>query len=80
MSIASLLINRSLVSENEFKTPSELWFTKPSNSSNLRVFECVAVGMLVKESFSLEVKVHFLGYPEGVKGFKLWCPELKNND
>ena len=67
------MINRSPSSAIEFKTPEERWSGKPPDLSNLRVFGCVAyahqsIGKLEPRA----IKCVFLGYPEGVKGYRLW--------
>lgn len=55
-----------------------MWTGKPANYSFLRVFGCEAYyhvneGKLVPRA----KKGYFVGYPSGVKGFRIWCPEEK---
>ena len=70
------LVNRIPSSAINFKTPEELWFGKPSNYDHLRIFGCITYvhqseGKLKPRS----IKCIFLGYPEGVKGYRLWYKE-----
>nr|KYP64673.1 Retrovirus-related Pol polyprotein from transposon TNT 1-94 [Cajanus cajan] len=70
---AAYLINRCPSSALNNKTPMEAWHGKPVDYSNLRVFGSLAYAH-VKEG-KLEpraVKCVFIGYPDGVKGYKLW--------
>ncbi|KAH9650990.1 hypothetical protein KPL70_026576 [Citrus sinensis] len=60
------------------RTPYELWSGKPADYSHLRIFGCSAYahvkqGKLEPRAF----KCVFLGYPAGVKGYKLWCTDMK---
>jgi transposase InsO family protein len=70
------LINRSPSRAIEGKTPEEKWSGKPPNLSHLKVFGCAAyahqsIGKLEPRA----LKCVFLGYPEGVKGYRLWVKE-----
>nr|GEY32997.1 Gag-Pol polyprotein [Tanacetum cinerariifolium] len=70
---ATYLINRSLSREIEKKTLIEMWSGHPSDYGMLRIFGCVAYphdkqGKLEPRA----VKCVLLGYPEGVKGYKLY--------
>lgn len=40
VTIMIYLINRSLSTTLNFKTPQEIWYGKPSNLSNLKIFVC----------------------------------------
>ena len=69
---ACFLVNRTPSSAMDFKTLEELWFRKPSNYEHIRIFRCTAYvhqseGKLEPRS----IKCIFLGYPEGVKGYRL---------
>ncbi|KAH9752645.1 hypothetical protein KPL71_014775 [Citrus sinensis] len=67
------LINRSPSSALGFKTPQELWSGKPQDLSNLRIFGCPAYAHLKQGKLEPRaVKGYFLGYPEGIKGYKIW--------
>ncbi|KAH9668177.1 hypothetical protein KPL70_021322 [Citrus sinensis] len=60
------------------RTPYELWSGKPADYSQLRIFGCPAYahvkqGKLEPRAF----KCVFLGYHAGVKGYKLWCTDMK---
>ncbi|GKF94546.1 retrovirus-related pol polyprotein from transposon TNT 1-94, partial [Tanacetum coccineum] len=57
----------------EKKTPIEMWSGHPSDYRMLRIFGCVAY--LHDKQGKLElraVKCVLLGYPEGVKGYRLY--------
>jgi hypothetical protein len=63
------------------KTPHEVWSrTKPS-LQHLRVFGCDAYVHVPKENRSKldknDEKCIFIGYKDGVKGYKIWNPETK---
>jgi hypothetical protein len=59
-------------------TPHEVWFGKNPSLSHLKVFGCDAFVHVPKEKRSKldkkEVKCIFIGYKEGMKGYKLWDP------
>ena len=77
-STACYLINRSPSTAIEKKTPLEVWSGTPSNYSELRIFGCPAYSHV--DNGKLEprsLKCIFLGFKPGVKGYKLWCPELE---
>ena len=62
-----------------FKTPIELWTGKPADYSNMMVFGCPAYAHIKQRKLELRaLKGVFLGYPEEVKGYKLWCTDLKS--
>ena len=74
--IVCYLVNRTTSSAIDFKTPEELWFGKSSNYEHHRIFGCTAYvhqseGKLEPRS----IKCIFLGYLEGVKGYRLWNKE-----
>ena len=78
VSKACYLINRSPSMAIEKKTPLEVWSDTPGNYSELRIFGCPAYSHV--DNGKLEprsLKCIFLGFKPGVKGYKLWCPELK---
>nr|GEW31475.1 retrovirus-related Pol polyprotein from transposon TNT 1-94 [Tanacetum cinerariifolium] len=70
---AACLINRSPSRAIEKKKPMEMWSGHPSDYGMLRIFGCVAYthdkqGKLEPRA----VKCVLLGYPEGVKGYRLY--------
>ncbi|KAH9695613.1 hypothetical protein KPL71_022838 [Citrus sinensis] len=66
--------HRSPSSTLDFKTPQEVWSGKPPNLSNLRVFGCPAYAHISQGKLEPRVvKGYFIGYPEGIKGYKIWC-------
>lgn len=70
------LTNRFPCSANEFKTPMELWTEYPAYCSNLKVFGYVSYAHTKQDKLEARtLKCVFIGYPEGVKGFKLWNME-----
>ena len=67
------MINKSPSSTLGFKTPQELWSGKPPDFSNLRIFGFPAYGHIKQGKLEPRaIKGYFLGYPEGIKGFKIW--------
>ena len=67
------LINRSPSSALQFKTPQEKWTGKAADYQHLKVFGCTAyVHTKTDKLEPRAVKCIFLGYPKGVKGYKLW--------
>lgn len=71
---AVYLINRCPSSAIEFKTPLEKWTGKPPNLENLKVFGCLAYAYCKEGKLDNRAKkCLFLGYPTGVKGYRLWC-------
>ena len=66
------LLNRTPSSAMNFKTPKERWFVKPFNYDYLRIFWCIAYVHQSEEKLKpRSIKCIFLGYPEGVKGYRL---------
>ncbi|KAH9648407.1 hypothetical protein KPL70_025572 [Citrus sinensis] len=64
---------RSPSSALEFKTPQEVWSGKPPDLSNLKVFSCPAYAHIKQGKLEPRaVKGYFIGYPEGIKGYKIW--------
>jgi len=78
INIACFLINMIPFTAIGLKTPIEIWNGKTANYSNLRVFGCNAYchvneGKLVPRSR----KGLFIGYGDGVKGYRIWSPSEK---
>nr|GEU77026.1 hypothetical protein [Tanacetum cinerariifolium] len=70
---AAYLINRSPSTAIEKKTPMEMWSGHPSDYEMLRTFGCVAYSHVQQGKLEPRaVKCVLLGYPEGVKGYKLY--------
>ena len=73
-STAYYLVNRSPHTSLQFRTPKEVW----SDYSNLKVFACPAYAHVNQGKLEPRArKCIFLGYSVGVKGYRLWCPNLK---
>jgi hypothetical protein len=74
-------VNRSPSSSLDGMTPQELWIGKKPSLTHLNVFGCEAYVHVPKENGSkLDKKVEkciFIGYKDGLKGYKLWKPETK---
>eukprot|EP00253_Pinus_taeda_P001763 PITA_01763 len=72
------LVNRSPSSVLEDKTPQEVWIGKKPSLSHLRVFGCDAYvhakGETNQSWHSKFEKCIFIGYKDGLKGYKLWNP------
>ena len=78
---ACYLVNRSPSSALDDKTPHKVWTGKKPSLQHLRVFSCDAyVHVTKKNRTKMDKKVEkciFIGYKDGVKGYKLWNPETK---
>ena len=81
METACYLVNISPSSALEDKNPHEVWTGKKTSLSHLRVFGCDAYVHVPKEKRTkLDNKSErciFIGYKDGLKGYKLWNPETK---
>ena len=74
---ACVLVNLSPSSALDFKTPYEKWCGKPANYNKLKVFSCTAYAHANQGKLTPRaLKGMFIGYPEGVKGYKIWCTDL----
>ncbi|GKA31352.1 gag-pol polyprotein [Tanacetum coccineum] len=75
---ACYVINRSPSTVVELKTSMEMWRGKPANYSDLHIFgNPVHVMYNSQETTKLDLKSRkclFLGYADGVKGYRLWDP------
>ncbi|GJY23180.1 retrovirus-related pol polyprotein from transposon TNT 1-94 [Tanacetum coccineum] len=75
---ACYVINHSPSTAVELKTPMEMWTGKPLNYSYLHIFGSpVYVMYNSQETTKLDPKSKkclFLGYADGVKGYRLWDP------
>ncbi|XWS17896.1 hypothetical protein CRYUN_Cryun33cG0107800 [Craigia yunnanensis] len=55
-----------------------MWSGTPTNYENLRIFCCLAYTHVKKGKLDPRaLKCIFLRYHDGVKGYKLWCPEKR---
>jgi hypothetical protein len=73
-------VNRSPSSMLDDKTPHEVSSRKKPSLQHLRVFGCDAYVHVPKENSKLDKKAEkciFIGYKDGVKGYKIWNPETK---
>ena len=81
MEIACYLVNISPSSTLEDKTPHEVWNGKKPSLSHLRLFGCDEYVHVQKEKRTkLDNKSErciFIGYKDGLKGYKLWNPETR---
>ena len=76
MSTACYLVNRSPSTAIDFKTPEEIWSGRPPKFENLRIFECPAYVHINQGKLNARaLKGFFIGYLDGVKGYKVWCGE-----
>ncbi|GKA89306.1 retrovirus-related pol polyprotein from transposon TNT 1-94 [Tanacetum coccineum] len=70
---AAYLINRSPSRAIEKKTPMEMWSGHPSDYEMLSIFSCVVYPYDKQGKIELRaIKCVLLGYPEGVKGYRLY--------
>lgn len=57
----------------------EFWTGHAPDYSNLRAFGCAAYAHIKLDRLQPRaLKCIFMGYPEGVKGYRLWCIEAGN--
>ena len=76
---AAKLINKSPSSAVEHETPDSKWYGKPGDYSTLRPFGCMAYAHVRQSKLEPRaLRCVMLGYPKGVKGFRLWCLEPGN--
>jgi hypothetical protein len=78
---ACYLVNQSPSSTLDEKTPHEVWTGKKPSLTHLKVFGCEAYVHVPKENKSKldkkDEKCIFIGYKDGLKGYKIWNPETK---
>jgi hypothetical protein len=78
VSIVGYLVNISPSSMLDDKTPQEIWTGKKNSLAHLKLFGCEAYVHVPKENMSkLDKKAEkciFIGYKDGLKGYKLWNP------
>ena len=78
VSTASYLVNCSLCSSIDFKSPEEVWSGNPIECSILRIFGCHACAHVNDGKLAPRaIKCMFLGYASEFKGYCLWCPSSK---
>ena len=71
---ATYLMNRSPSSAINFECPEKIWSGKTIDYSNLKVFGCPAYAHVIAGKLDpRSIKRVFLGYGDGVKGYRLWC-------
>ena len=69
---ACYLINRSPNRKIDSKTPEELWKGKQPSLTHLKIFGCAAYAHKVEDKLGKRSeKCIFLGYPNGIKGYRL---------
>ena len=70
---ACYLINRSPSTALNFKVPEYMWTGYQPSYSHLRPFGCIGYVHVNQGKLNpRSIKWIFLGYPSGVKGYKLW--------
>ncbi|KAE8686001.1 hypothetical protein F3Y22_tig00111088pilonHSYRG00304 [Hibiscus syriacus] len=78
---ACYLVNRAPSTAIELKTPMEMWTGKPVDYLNLHVFGSIVYVMYNSQEISKldpkSRKCKFLGYADGVKGYRLWDPTAR---
>jgi len=80
VSTATYLINRCPSTGIDLKTPMEVWSGRLADYSNLKVFRALAFSQVKQDKLDARnVKCVFIGYHEGVKGYKLWKMEPRGS-
>ena len=73
---AAYLINRSPHSTPEYRTLIEMWHERLADYSNLKAFGCLVFVHSIQDKLEPRaLRCVFMGYPDRVKGYKLWCTE-----
>ena len=74
------IINRSPCSAINFLTPMHIWSGRKPGLAHLRPFGCIAYIHVNQGKLNPRaLKGVFLGYPEGVKGYKVWLINEKKS-
>ena len=73
------LVNRLPSTAIDGKTPFEKWFGKPApDYDSLHVFGSTAYYHVKESKLDPRAKkAVFMGITSGIKGYRLWCPEIK---
>ena len=75
------VVNRLLTTTLVDETPYEAWAGKRPSLTHLKVFGCDAFVHIPKERrkklYSKSEKCIFVGYKDGVKGYKIWNPATR---
>ena len=75
---AAYLVNKLPFAAIDFKTPQEIWSGEPADYSGLKILGCNAYYHVNEGKLEPRAKKGlFMGYPDGVKGFRIWCLESK---
>ncbi|KAJ4710294.1 Retrovirus-related Pol polyprotein from transposon TNT 1-94 [Melia azedarach] len=78
VSTACYLINRGPHTGINLKNPFEVWSGKPADYSNLRAFGCTVYYHVNEGKLEPRAKKGvFVGYGDGVKGYRIWSPSEK---
>ena len=71
---AAYLINRCPLKALGTKTHEEVQSKHPPNLDKLRVFRCLTYAHIRQDKVEPRaLGCMFLGYPKGVKAYKMWC-------
>ena len=74
---ACYLVNLNPTVALDYKTPFELWHGKRTSYDSLRIFGCPAYAHVRQGKLAPRaLRGQFIGYPEGVKGYKLFFTDL----
>ena len=73
---AVYIINRISSSANDYNIPEEVWLGKASGYRHLRRFGCIVYVHIDQRKLKPRaLKGVFVGYPTGVKGYRVWLLE-----
>lgn len=73
------IINKYPSTAINFQVPDEVWFQSVPTYSYLRRFGCVAY--IHSDEGKLKPRAKkgvFVGYPQGVKGYRIWLSKKRN--
>jgi len=77
VNIVYYLINRSLSTTIDYKTLKEVRSESPTSYINIRVFRYFAYAHMNDSKLELKARKYiFLGYADGVKGYRFWYTNI----
>lgn len=78
MSTTYYLVNKNPSATIGFKTPEEIWSGRPAKYENLSIFRCSTYVHINQSKLDVRaLKGVFVEYPDGVKGYMVWCRDQK---
>lgn len=67
------------IHNSRFQNPYEIWSGRLADYTYRKIFGCIAYAHPKQGKLEPRaLKCAFLGYPNGIKGFTIWCTNLKH--